>query len=53
MFEPCAAGRAGTPDVVANVAALLRERAGGITGSDFLLDGGVTAACYYGDLTPG
>jgi NAD(P)-dependent dehydrogenase (short-subunit alcohol dehydrogenase family) len=37
--------RAGTPDEVANVAALLmgRERSF-ITGSDFLMDGGVTAA---------
>jgi hypothetical protein len=23
-----------------------------ITGSDFLMDGGVTAACWFGGLTP-
>ena len=40
-------GRAGTPDEVASVAALLMGPDGGfITGSDFLMDGGVTAAYW-------
>jgi len=53
MIEVSAAGRAGTPDEVANVAALLMGTDGGfITGSDFLMDGGVTAAYWYGDLAP-
>jgi NAD(P)-dependent dehydrogenase (short-subunit alcohol dehydrogenase family) len=53
MIGVSAAGRAGTPDEVANVAALLMGPDGGfITGSDFLMDGGVTAAYWYGDLAP-
>jgi len=45
MIELSAAGRAGTPDEVAIVGALLMGPDGGfITGSDFLMDGGVTAA---------
>jgi NAD(P)-dependent dehydrogenase (short-subunit alcohol dehydrogenase family) len=51
MIEGSAAGRAGTPDEVAAVGALLMGPDGGfITGSDFLMDGGVTAAYWYGDL---
>jgi NAD(P)-dependent dehydrogenase (short-subunit alcohol dehydrogenase family) len=51
MIEGSAAGRAGTPDEVATVAALLMGPDDGfITGSDFLMDGGVTAAYWYGDL---
>jgi NAD(P)-dependent dehydrogenase (short-subunit alcohol dehydrogenase family) len=53
MIDLSAAGRAGTPDEVATVAALLMGADGGfITGSDFLMDGGVTAAYWYGDLAP-
>jgi len=53
MLEISAAGRAGTPDEVGNVAALLMGPDGAfITGSDFLIDGGVTAAYWYGDLAP-
>lgn len=53
MIEISAAGRVGTPDEVANVAALLMGSEGGfITGSDFLMDGGVTAAYWFGELTP-
>ena len=53
MIEASAAGRAGTPDEVGNVAALLMGPDGGfITGSDFLMDGGVTAAYWYGALAP-
>lgn len=53
MIDTCAVGRAGTPDEVGNVAALLMGPDGGfISGSDFLMDGGVTAAFRFGDLTP-
>jgi len=53
MTEVSAAGRAGTPDDVANVAALLMGPDGSfITGSDYLMDGGVTAAYWYGELAP-
>lgn len=53
MIELCAAGRAGTPDEVGNVAALLMGPDGAfITGSDFLIDGGVTAAYWFGELAP-
>lgn len=49
MIETSVAGRAGTPDEVANVAALLMGTEGSfITGSDFLMDGGVTATYWYG-----
>jgi NAD(P)-dependent dehydrogenase (short-subunit alcohol dehydrogenase family) len=51
MIELSPAGRAGTPDEVAHVAALLMGTDGGfITGSDILIDGGVTASYFYGDL---
>jgi NAD(P)-dependent dehydrogenase (short-subunit alcohol dehydrogenase family) len=47
------AGRAGTPDEVAAAAALLMGPDGGfISGSDFLMDGGVTASYFYGELAP-
>ena len=53
MIQLSAAGRAGTPDEVGTVAALLMGADGGfITGSDFLMDGGVTAAYWYGELAP-
>jgi len=53
MIEACAAKRGGTPDEVGSVAALLMGPDGGfITGSDFLMDGGVTAAYWYGELAP-
>jgi NAD(P)-dependent dehydrogenase (short-subunit alcohol dehydrogenase family) len=53
MIEASAAGRAGTPDEVGTVGALLMGPDGGfITGSDFLMDGGVTAAYWFGDLAP-
>jgi NAD(P)-dependent dehydrogenase (short-subunit alcohol dehydrogenase family) len=53
MITLSAAGRAGTPDEVGTVAALLMGPDGGfITGSDFLMDGGVTAAYWYGALAP-
>jgi NAD(P)-dependent dehydrogenase (short-subunit alcohol dehydrogenase family) len=53
MIELCPVGRAGTPDEVANVAALLMGSEGTfITGSDFLMDGGVTASYFFGELAP-
>ena len=53
MMEGCAAGRAGTPDEVGTVGALLMGSDGAfITGSDFLMDGGVTAAYWFGELAP-
>ena len=51
MIVDSVAGRAATPDEVGNVAALLMGPDGGfITGSDFIMDGGVTAAYWFGDL---
>ncbi|MGO9445090.1 MAG: SDR family oxidoreductase [Thiobacillaceae bacterium] len=53
MIDLSAAGRGGTPDEVGTVGALLMGPDGGfITGSDFLMDGGVTAAYWYGELAP-
>lgn len=53
MIELCPVGRAGTPDEVGNVGALLMGSDGAfITGSDFLMDGGVTASYWFGELAP-
>jgi NAD(P)-dependent dehydrogenase (short-subunit alcohol dehydrogenase family) len=53
MIELCPAGRAGTPDEVGTVGALLMGADGAfITGSDFLMDGGVTASYWFGELAP-
>ncbi|HEY5464199.1 MAG TPA: SDR family oxidoreductase [Hanamia sp.] len=53
MINKSPAGRAGTPDEVGVVGALLMGRDGAfITGSDFLMDGGVTSAYWYGELAP-
>ncbi len=53
MIELSPAGRAGTPDEVAGVAALLMGPEGTfITGSDILMDGGVTASYWFGELAP-
>jgi NAD(P)-dependent dehydrogenase (short-subunit alcohol dehydrogenase family) len=53
MLEMSPAGRAGTPDEVGNVGALLMGADGAfITGSDILMDGGVTASYWYGELAP-
>jgi NAD(P)-dependent dehydrogenase (short-subunit alcohol dehydrogenase family) len=52
MIDGSPVGRAGTPDEVGSVAALLMGPEGGfITGSDFLMDGGVTAGYWFGDVT--
>jgi NAD(P)-dependent dehydrogenase (short-subunit alcohol dehydrogenase family) len=53
MIDLSPAKRPGTPDEVAGVAALLMGPDGGfISGSDFLIDGGVTASYWYGELAP-
>ena len=53
MFARCPAGRPGTADEVANLAALLMSDAGAfISGSTFLIDGGATASYFYGSLQP-
>jgi NAD(P)-dependent dehydrogenase (short-subunit alcohol dehydrogenase family) len=53
MIDLSPARRAGTPDEVGTVGALLMGSAGAfITGSDFLMDGGVTAAYFFGELAP-
>ena len=53
MIALCPVGRGGTPDEVGTVGALLMGPEGGfITGSDVLMDGGVTAAYRFGDLAP-
>jgi NAD(P)-dependent dehydrogenase (short-subunit alcohol dehydrogenase family) len=53
MIELCPAGRARTPDEVGTVGALLMGHDGAfITGSDFLMDSGVTASCFFGELAP-
>ena len=51
MFAKCPAGRPGAADEVANVAEMLLSQQGAfITGADFLIDGGATAAYFYGPL---
>ena len=53
MIELSAAGRAGTPDEVGTVGTLLMGPDGEfVTGSDFLMDGGVTASYWFGELAP-
>jgi hypothetical protein len=53
MINLCPVGRAGTPDEVGTVGALLMGPEGAfITGSDFLMGGGVTASFKFGDLAP-
>jgi NAD(P)-dependent dehydrogenase (short-subunit alcohol dehydrogenase family) len=53
MIDACPAKRAGTPDEVATVAALLMGADGAfMTGSDILIDGGVTSSFWFGELAP-
>jgi NAD(P)-dependent dehydrogenase (short-subunit alcohol dehydrogenase family) len=53
MIDASAAGRCGTPDEVGSLGAyLMGADASFITGSDFLMDGGVTAAYWFGELSP-
>jgi NAD(P)-dependent dehydrogenase (short-subunit alcohol dehydrogenase family) len=50
MIESSVAKRAGTPDEIGTLGALLMGPDGAfITGSDFLIDGGVTATFWFGD----
>jgi len=50
MIDTSPAKRAGTPDEVGTIGALLMGSEGSfITGSDILIDGGVTATYFYGD----
>lgn len=51
MFESMVTKRPGTPDEIANLAELLMDRRGAfITGSDFLVDGGITAQYWFGNV---
>jgi len=51
MFKSMVTKRPGTPDEIANLAELLLDRRGAfITGSDFLVDGGITAQYWYGNV---
>ena len=51
MINSSVAKRAGTPDEVGTLGALLMGADGAfITGSDFLMDGGVTATYWYGEM---
>jgi NAD(P)-dependent dehydrogenase (short-subunit alcohol dehydrogenase family) len=51
MMDACAARRGATADEIASLGALLMSSEGQfISGSDFLIDGGVTAAYWWGDL---
>ena len=53
MIELSPVGRAGTPDEVGNLGAfLMGPDSAFITGSDVLMDGGVTASYFYGELAP-
>jgi len=52
MFDSMVTKRPGTPDEIANLAELLMDRRGAfITGSDFLVDGGITAQYWYGNVS--
>jgi len=54
MIEECPVKRTGSPEEVAALAnVLMGENGGFITGSDFLMDGGVTAVYLYGDGSMG
>ncbi|MFD1418844.1 SDR family oxidoreductase [Companilactobacillus keshanensis] len=51
MFNSMVTKRPGTPDEIASLAELLMDRRSAfITGSDFLVDGGITAQYWYGDV---
>jgi NAD(P)-dependent dehydrogenase (short-subunit alcohol dehydrogenase family) len=53
MIDLCPVGRGGTPDEVGALGAFLMGSNGAfITGSDFLMDGGVTSSYFYGELAP-
>jgi hypothetical protein len=51
MIELYPAGRGGTPDEIGTVGALLTgSDSAFVTGGDFLMDGGVTASYFYGEV---
>ncbi len=51
MFDSMVTKRPATPDEIAGLAEfLLSDKAAFITGSDFLMDGGITAQYWYGDV---
>jgi hypothetical protein len=53
MLETGATGGERCIDSIGNVAALLMGPDGAfITGSDFLMDGGVTSSYWFGELAP-
>jgi NAD(P)-dependent dehydrogenase (short-subunit alcohol dehydrogenase family) len=53
MLDLSPAGRGGTPDEVGAIAALLMGPEGTFfTGSDILMDGGVTSSYFFGELAP-
>jgi hypothetical protein len=53
MIDHSPVGRGGRPDEVGAMGALLMGPDGGlITGSDCLMDGGVTASYWFGELAP-
>lgn len=53
MIAVSPAGRAGAPDEIGNLGAfLMGPDAAFITGSDILMDGGATAASWFGELAP-
>lgn len=53
MLAKSPAGRAATPDEIGQLGAyLLGPDAAFVTGSDFLIDGGVTASYFFGELAP-
>ncbi|RRK09658.1 SDR family oxidoreductase [Lactiplantibacillus garii] len=52
MFDSMVTKRPGTPDEIANLAELLMDRRGAfMTGSDFLVDGGITAQYWFGNVS--
>lgn len=52
MFESMVTNRPATPDEVAGLGEfLLSDKAAFITGSDYLMDGGVTAQYWYGNVS--
>ncbi|HJA47154.1 MAG TPA: SDR family oxidoreductase [Candidatus Limosilactobacillus excrementigallinarum] len=52
MFNSMVTKRPGTPDEIGDLGEfLLSDKAQFITGSDFLIDGGITAQYWYGDIS--
>jgi hypothetical protein len=52
MIDLCPTGQAGTPYGRDGGCLLMGADGAFITGSDFLMDGGVTASFWYGELAP-